>query len=161
MIRVFRQRAARMGRLIEYRQQRVEEAQRRLAEEQRWVAVCEGALAQLEESQRRLALSLRLLAGKTLDSTLLSGTEAYRQWLARLRDEREAALAEAKRRAEIAREALIAQRREAKKLELARARWLDAAARAERAAEAGLLDDLASVKAAHRVLGEQHAEGGS
>lgn len=124
MVRTLRQRAARMQRLLEYREQLVEEAQRRFAEEQRFVAACETALAQLEASQRALAVSLATLAGKSVDATLLSGAEAYQAWLSQRRDEREAALAEAKRRAEAARAALVAQRREAKKVELCgRAGW--------------------------------------
>lgn len=155
MVRALRQRAARMQRLLEYREQLVEEAQRRLAEEQRFVVACEAALAQLEASQRALAVSLATLAGKSVDATLLSGAEAYQAWLSQRRDEREAALAEAKRRAEAARAALVAQRREAKKLEHVRARWLGEVRRAELAAEAKLLDEIANGQAARRTLGAE------
>ncbi len=155
MMWTLRQRAARIQRLLEYREQLVEEAQRRLAEEQRAIAACEAALAQLEKSQQALAMSLATLAGRSVEATLLSSAEMYSAWLVQRRDEREAALADAKRRAEAARAALVAQRREAKKLELVQARWLGELRRAELVVEAKFLDEIANGQAARRALGAE------
>ncbi|MCX2727803.1 flagellar export protein FliJ [Thermomicrobium sp. 4228-Ro] len=151
MVRALRQRAGRMTRLLEHRQKLVEDAQRELAERQRWVATCQGALDELAASQRALAVSLAALAGKPVDPVVLAGAESYEAWLVRRRDEQEALLEEAKRRAEQARVALIAQRREAKKLEVMRSRWLTAARQLEQKAEEAMLDDVATVRAAYRL----------
>lgn len=151
MVRALRQRAGRMTRLLEHRQKLVEDAQRQLAEEQRWVASCEAALDELAASQRALAASLAELSGTPVDPAVLAGAESYAAWLLRRRDEQEALLEEAKRRAEQARAALIAQRREAKKLEVVRSRWLAAARQLEQKAEETMLDDVATVRAAYRL----------
>jgi flagellar export protein FliJ len=140
-----------MTRLLEHRQKLVEEAQRELAEQQRWVATCEATLAQLASTQQALAVRLAALAGNAVDPALLAGAESYRAWLVRRREEQEALLEQAKRQAEAARAVLIAQRREAKKLELVRARWLDAALRLERKSEASTLDEIATLRAAYRM----------
>ncbi len=155
MVRVLRQRAKRMERLLEHRQSLVDEAQRQLAEQQRWVAACEAVLAQLAASQRSLAAGLAQLANRWVDAEVLADAETYESWLERRRAEEEARLEQAKRQAELARAALIAQRREAKKLELVRARWLSEAQRREQAAEAALLDELATVRAARRLLTDE------
>jgi flagellar export protein FliJ len=155
MVRLLRQRAKRMERMLEHRQSLVEEAQRQLAEQQRWVATCEAVLAQLAASQRSLAAGLAQLANRSVDAEILAGAETYESWLEQRRAEEAARLEQAKHRAELARAALIAQRREAKKLELVRARWLSEAQRREQAAEAALLDELATVRAARRLLTDQ------
>ncbi|MCX7623314.1 MAG: flagellar export protein FliJ [Thermomicrobium sp.] len=155
MVRALRQRAGRMTRILEYRQKLVEEAQRQLAEQQRWVAACEAMLAELNASQRALASSLAALAGVPVEPTILAGAESYEAWLARRRAEQETLLEEAKRRAEAARAELIAQRRETKKLEVMRTRWLREAARLERTAEARALDDIANTRAALRMRADE------
>ncbi len=158
MVRVLRQRAQRMERLLEHRKRLVDEAQRQLAEQQRWVAACEAVLAQLAASQRSLAAGLAQLASRSVDAGVLAGAETYESWLERRRAEEEARLEQAKRQAELARAALIAQRREAKKLELVRARWLSEAQRREQAAEAALLDELATVRAARLLLTDERSK---
>lgn len=160
MIRIMRQRAARMNRLVEHRQRLVEEAQRRFAEEQRALAACEGALAEVEESQRQLTTSLDGLVGQSLEPTLLAGAERYQAWLAQRRSEREEALELAKRQAELARAAVIAQRREAKKLELVRERWLSQAQRLEHLAEVRSLDEFATTRVAREMLEEETGKRG-
>jgi flagellar export protein FliJ len=106
-------------------------------------------------TQRSLAAGLAQLANRSVDAEVLAGAETYESWLEQRRAEEAARLEQAKRRAELARAALIAQRREAKKLELVRARWLSEAQRREQAAEAALLDELATVRAARRLLTDQ------
>lgn len=140
-----------MNPLLEHRQKLVEEAQRQLAEQERWVAACRTALQELEASQRALALNLAAIVGRSVEPTVLAGAASYEAWLARRRQEQEEALERAKRQAEAARAALVAQRREAKKIEVVRARWLNAALQVERKTEANLLDEIGTVRAAYRA----------
>ncbi len=157
MVRALRQRADRMNPLLEHRQKLVEEAQRQLAEQERWVAACRAALQELEASQRALALHLAAIVGRAVEPAVLAGAASYESWLARRRQEQEEALERAKRQAEAARAALVAQRREAKKIEVVRARWLNAALQVERKTEANLLDEIGTVRAAYRARASDEA----
>ncbi len=143
MTRTPRARTARLERIIEYRRRLTEQAQQRLAEESRAASAAEEALDRLKRSRRELADDLEQLASTPVDPAVLETGELYQRWLAQQASEHARTLELAREREEAAREALLSQQREQRKLEKVQERWQAESSREARRQESLLLDEFA------------------
>ncbi|MCM8749717.1 flagellar export protein FliJ [Thermomicrobiaceae bacterium CFH 74404] len=143
MTRTQRTRAARLERIIEYRRRLTEQAQQRLAEESHAVSVAEEALDRLQQRQRELAQNLERLARAVADPAVLETGDLYQRWMAQQVSEQARTLELARRREEAARDTLLFQQREKRKLEKVQERWQAESSREVRRQESLLLDEIA------------------
>jgi flagellar export protein FliJ len=152
-----RARVARLARIIGYRRRLTEWAQQRLAAESRAVSAAEDALDQLQAHRRELAEDLERLARSPVNPALLESGERYQRWLGgRVRAET-SVLEAARCREEEARQHLLVQQREQRKVEKLQARWQLEALRAAQRLNGQQLDEAALTR--YRL--ERSTEGGA
>lgn len=140
----------RLEQVLEYRRRLTESAQQMLAERTRERTALEASLAQVERERAALASYLeQALDGDAVDLAALAVAEAYDDSLRTTAMRQAQAKLDALAREEEALSQLLDRRRSQRVLEKLRERAIREAEERHQAAEARLLDEVATVQRAH------------
>jgi flagellar export protein FliJ len=123
MTPVNRQRLQRLQRLLDYRRQRTTEAQQQLAAATQLVLSWEAQLESLDQARHLLGCDVERAGGQVIEPALLDASAVYLHWLNEQAECAQDHLAVAQSEEAQARDRLLTERKEERKIERLYDRW--------------------------------------
>jgi|GEM_PF-3522516 len=155
MTPVNRQRLQRLLRLLDYRRQRTTEAQQQLAAATHLVLSWEAQLERLDQTRYLLGRNVERTGGQVIEPALLDASAVYLHWLNEQTERAQDHLAVAQVEEAQARDRLLTERKEERKIERLYDRWSHMLHRHTQQRELQQLDEAALQRYRAQVTSEE------